>query len=138
MNMDQHNNNSNSPHLDKEFLARFLDLQEKNIINQGREFDLKEQELALKSCDLDNQKQLADKNLDLLADDLKDQRKYKSKLLWQAIFFGIIFMGFLLILAAYGKDDIIKMVLTFIVGGLSGAGFTKYRVAINQDSNPHT
>lgn len=136
MKMDHHNGNStNNPHLDKEFLSRFLDLQEKNIVNQGREFDLREQELALKSCDLENQKQLADKNLDLLADDLKDQRKYKSKLFWQAIFFGIVFMIFLLVLAAYGKDDIIKMVLTFIVGGLSGAGFTKYRTATNQDAN---
>lgn len=82
--MNQHNNDNSSknPRVDKELLHKFLSLQEQSLLNQQREFDLKKQELDLKSCDLENQKQLAHKNLDLLADDLKDQRKYKSKLLW--------------------------------------------------------
>lgn len=133
--MNQHNNdNSKNLRIDNELLHKFLSLQEQSLLNQQREFDLKKQELDLKSCDLENQKQLAHKNLDLLADDLKDQRKYKSKLLWQGIFFGIIFMIFLLVLAYFGKDEIIKMVLTFIVGALSGAGFTRYKANQDQDS----
>lgn len=134
MNQQKEHKNPKSPRIDQELVSRFLDLQEKTLINQGREFDLKQQELELKSYDLENQKQLADKNLDLLANDLKDQRQYKSKLLWQWIVFGVIFMIFLLVLAYFGKDEIIKMVLTFIVGALSGAGITTYRVKTNQDS----
>lgn len=105
-------------------MSRLLDLQERNLILQGKELDLKEK-------DLDNQKHLAEKNLDLYANDLQCQRAYKFKLVILGIVFSVFFMIFLAILAYWGKDDIIKTILTFILGALSGAGFIKGKIALS-------
>lgn len=107
-------------------MSRLLDLQERNLILQGKELDLKEK-------DMDNQKHLAEKNLDLYANDLQSQRSYKSRLVILGIVFSVFFMIFLAVLAYWGKEDIIKTILTFILGALSGAGFIKGKAALSNN-----